>query len=102
MNEIGIQARQLANLLEPLAAMMVKKIRPVEDEISLNAAYKAFGRAWVDEQRANGNITPRSKGNRLILSRAELETLKAVSNATPKAEIRFPKPRRQAHKTDRK
>lgn len=89
MTDIGLQARQLANLLEPLAAMMVKKINPVKDDISLNAAYKAFGRAWVEKQRFNGNLTIRSKGKYLILSRAELETLRAVDNATP--QVKFTK-----------
>lgn len=87
MTDIGLQARQLANLLEPLAAMMVKKINPVKDDISLNAAYKAFGRAWVEKQRFNGNLTIRSKGKYLILSRAELETLRAVDNATPQVKL---------------
>lgn len=89
MTDIGIQAKQLANLLEPLAAMMVKKISPVKDDITLNAAYKAFGRAWVEEQRFAGNITPRAKGKYLILSRAELETLRAVDNATPKVRVKL-------------
>lgn len=88
MNDIGLQAKQLANLLEPLAAMMVKRIHPIQDEITLNAAYKSFGRAWVEEQRFHGNITPRAKGKYLILSRAELETLRAVDNATPKVVVR--------------
>ena len=88
MTDIGLQARQLSNLLEPLAAMMVKKIRPVEDELTLNAAYKTFGRAWVERQRLEGNLTLRPKGKYLILSRAELETLRAVDNATVKAVIK--------------
>lgn len=87
MNEIGLQAKQLANLLEPLAAMMVKKINPVKDDMTLNAAYKAFGRAWVEKQRFQGNITLRAKGKYLILSRAELETLRAVDNATPQVKL---------------
>lgn len=91
MNDIGLQARQLYNLLEPLAAMMVKKIHPIQDEISVNAANKEYGRAWVEEQRFNGNITPRAKGKRLVFSRAELETLRAVDNTTPKVKIRHAK-----------
>lgn len=95
MNEIGLQAQQLANLLEPLAAMMVKKIHPIQDEVSMNAAYRDYGRAWVERHRLNGNITPRQKGQRLVLSRAELETLRAVDDATPKVVIRHPKRRRK-------
>lgn len=95
MDSIGIQAKQLYNLLEPIAAMMVKRIHPVEDEVSMNAAYREYGRTWVEEQRLIGNITPRRKGKRLVLSRAELDTLRVVSDQTPKVIIRS-NPRRRA------
>ena len=85
---MGKQARQLALLLDPLAAMMVKKIHPVKDELSMNAAYKEYGRAWIEEQRFKGNLTARAKGNRLVLSRAEIETLRAVYEQTPKVIIK--------------
>ena len=84
MDNLGLQAKQLEILLEPLAALMVKKIRPVDDELSTNAAYKTFGRGWVEEQRARGNISPSVRGNRLVWSRAELEALRAVSLQHPK------------------
>lgn len=84
MDNIGMEAQRLTLLLEPLAAMMVKKIRPVEDELSTNAAYKAFGRAWVEDQRRRGNLSPIVKGQRLVWSRSELETLRAVDMQHPK------------------
>ena len=88
MTELGIQARELANLLEPLAAMMVKKIHPIQDEISMNAAYREYGRTWIEEQRLNGNLTPVTKGNRRVLSRADIEALRAVYSRTPKVTIK--------------
>lgn len=83
MDEIGLQAQRLSEVLDPLAAMIVKKIRPVDDDLSTNAAYKAFGRAWVEDQRRRGNIFPTSRGQRLIWSRAELETLRSVDLRRP-------------------
>lgn len=88
MDDIGLQAQRLALLLEPLVAMMVKKIRPLDDELSTNAAYKAYGRAWVEEQRRRGNISPAVKGQKLIWSRAELEALRAVDLQHPKVIVR--------------
>ena len=84
MDSIGQQARQLANLLEPLAAMMLKRIHPLDDELSMSAAYKAYGRVWIEDHRRRGNLTPHRRGNRLLLSRADCETLLAVDNQTPK------------------
>ena len=83
-------------MLEPLAAMMVKKIRPLDDEISMNEAYRSYGRAWVEDQRRRGNITPRSRGNRLILSRSELETVRAVCDQTPEVIFKRSVGRRRA------
>lgn len=88
MDELGIKAKQLTLLLEPLAAMMVKRIRPIEDDLSTNAAYKAFGRAWVEDQRRRGNIDPIVKGQRLVWSRSQLETLRSADMMVPKVVLK--------------
>jgi len=88
MDDIGRQAQRLSLLLEPLAAMMVKKIRPIDDELSTNAAYKAYGRAWIEDQRRRGNLSPVAKGQRLVWSRSEIEALRAVEMQHPKVVTR--------------
>lgn len=88
MDDLGRQAQQLQLLLEPLAAMMVKKIHPVQDELTKNAAYREYGRGWIEEQILAGNLTPRAKGQKRVLSRADIETLRAVSMQAPKVIIR--------------
>lgn len=95
MTDIGIQAQQLSLLLEPLAAMMVKKIHPVRDELTKNAAYREYGRTWIDEQIRLGNLVPRAKGQQRILSRADIETLRAVYAQTTKVSARLNTGRRK-------
>ena len=75
-------------LLEPLAAMMVKKIHPVQDELTKNAACREYGRGWIEMHILNGNLTPKVKGQKRILARAEIETLRAVESQTPKVSIK--------------
>ena len=95
MTDIGIQAQQLTLLLEPLAAMMVKKIHPVKDELTKNAAYREYGRGWIDEQIRLGNLIPHTKGQQRILSRADIETLRAVDARTTRVEARLNTGRRK-------
>lgn len=83
MNEIGAQAQKLMLLLKPMVAMIVKEIRPMEDEISANAAYKSYGRKWVEKHRREGNLHEWHKGNRTIFSRAEIESLICAERETP-------------------
>lgn len=98
MDVIGQKAAQLALLLEPLAAMMVKRIHPVDDEISMNAAYREYGRAWIEAHRERGNLLPRGKGNKLVLSRADIETLRAVESERPKVSLKTGTKSRQTRK----
>lgn len=88
MTDIGRQAQQLSLLLEPLAAMMVKKIHPIKDEMTKNAACREYGRGWIEKQILDGNLTPRIKGQQRIFSRAEIEMLRAVDIQTPEVRIK--------------
>lgn len=88
MDNLGLQAQQLSLLLEPLAAMMVKKIHPIKDELTKNAACREYGRGWIEKQILEGNLTPRVKGQQRIFSRAEIETLRAVDIMTPKIKVK--------------
>lgn len=83
MDTIGQAAEQLRGLLDPMVALLVRQVRPVDDEISLRAAHEEFGRRWVDSHVKRGNITFRDKGKRRVLSRADLESLRAAEYFTP-------------------
>lgn len=88
MTDLGRQAQQLTLLLEPLAAMMVKKIHPVRDDLTKNAACREYGRGWIEEHIRNGDLTPRIKGQQHIFSRAEIEALRAVSMQAPQVFVK--------------
>ena len=88
MDNVGIAAQKLTLLLKPMAAMIVKEIRPVDDDISVNLAYKTYGRNWVERHRVAGNLQERKHGNRTILSRAQIECLRAAELDTPQLVFR--------------
>lgn len=81
MDELGISAARLGQLLDAQAAYIVKRTSPLKDELSQRAAFRDYGRGWIKANIANGNLVARPRGNRLVLSRAEIETLRAVENS---------------------
>lgn len=83
MDSVGLAANKLMLLLKPMVAMVVKEIRPVDDEITVNLAYKTYGRVWVERHRLAGNLQERKRGNRTILSRAQIEALRTAELDTP-------------------
>ncbi len=83
MDNIGREAEKIFFLLKPMVSMIVKEIRPTEDDISMNAAYKTYGRIWIEEHRRNGNLQERKHGRRIMLSRAQIECLRAAELETP-------------------
>lgn len=46
-----------------LAAAIVKRMSPADDEINKSTAYELYGRGWVDEATAKGLLHPRRKGH---------------------------------------
>lgn len=78
MNSIGLLAEQIGVLLKPLAAMVVREVRPTDDDISLHAARKEYGWSWVDSHISEGNLEFRVKGKRRVLSRTSLELLRSA------------------------
>ena len=78
MNQQGFDAQVLRDILKPMVALFVEQVTPTKNEISQNQAYHDYGRAWVEKQISDGNLTPRIKGNRKLLSRSEIECLIAV------------------------
>ena len=88
MDKIGLEAQKLTLLLRPMVSMIVKEIRPADDDISMNAAYKAYGRVWIEGHRRNGNLQERKHGRRTILSRAQIECLRTAELNTPQLVLR--------------
>lgn len=84
MDNLGKAAKQLNTLLRPLVAMMIQELRPKDDELSMNAAYERYGRAWIEDQRNKGNLLCRYKGNRKVLSIADIECLRTAEQEMPK------------------
>lgn len=70
-------AEQMGLIMQPLAAMIVSKIRPVEDDMTLYAARRDYGYAWVDDHVRRGNIVFHLKGKRKVTSRTKIELLRA-------------------------
>lgn len=82
MNSIGLLAEQMGLIIKPLAAMVVREVRPTDDDISLHAARKEYGWSWVDSHISEGNLDFRIKGKRRVLSRASLELLRAAESCS--------------------
>lgn len=55
--------------------------RPQRDRISTSAAYREYGQAWVKRMVERGILKVVCHGNRKMLSRAEMERVKAKENA---------------------
>lgn len=91
MNHLGLEAQKLATVLKPMVALIVKEIRPLDDDLSMNAAYKEYGRLWVEGQRRAGNLQERHRGRRIYVSRAEIELLRTAELSTPQLVFRADK-----------
>ena len=91
MNQVGLEAQKLANVLKPMVALIVKEIRPLDDDISMNAAYKTYGRLWIEGHRREGNLQERRRGRRIYLSRAQIELLRTAELNTPQLVFRADK-----------
>ena len=93
-------AEQIGLIMQPLAAMIVSKIKPADDDVTLYAARKDYGYAWVDDHIRRGNIVFHLKGKRKVTSRTKIELIRAseaqdakvvstlVSDGNPKMVIR--------------
>lgn len=86
MDSIGRSAEELRRVLKPMVAMFVAEITPKKDSISISKAYSEYGRRWVNAQRERGNLNVReTPTGRLMVSRVELECLRAAEAEAPRA-----------------
>ena len=56
-------------------------MKPQEDELSTNEAYRIYGRAWIERWTERGQLHTQFHGNRKNYSRAECERVRAKENA---------------------
>lgn len=84
MTDIGKRAEEIRKMLNPMVALFVEQMEPRKDLVSLNQAYKVYGRPWVDRNIANGNLAVKPVSNRKFVSRAAMECLITAEMDTPK------------------
>ena len=82
MDNLGITAQAIGEMLAPMVAMFVKEVAPAKDEMSKTKAYKAYGRTWIEKQIARGNLATRNKGGIILVSRAAIELLKKAETSS--------------------
>jgi hypothetical protein len=63
MRSISDVMTEMLSASDLLAAAIVKRINPADDEINKTTAYELYGRGWVDEATAKGLLHPRRKGH---------------------------------------
>lgn len=86
MDSIGRSAEELRKVLKPMVAMFVAEIAPKKDSITISRAYSEYGRRWVNMQRERGNLSVReTPTGRIMVSRVDLECLKAAESEAPRA-----------------
>lgn len=66
---------------ELVADAIIRRTQPMRDDISTNEAHKIYGRQWLETMVRNGQVHPHPQGNRMIYSRYELDTARAVDRA---------------------
>ena len=80
MDFLGHSAFELQSMLRPIVDLIVKEIHPTKDEISLNEARSKYPRRWVDSQLERGNLKRVHRGNRWVVSSADLACLWAAEH----------------------
>ena len=77
MDSIGNIFHDLMTASDLIADAIIKRPRPLEDELSTSEAYGLYGRRWVEDRLRTGLLHRSAIGNRLVYSRHELECLRA-------------------------
>lgn len=87
LNAIDIidQVPELARLM---VLEMQKIQKPQSDLMSTSQAFKEYGQAWVKKHLEGGNLAVVRHGNRKMVSRSEMERVKAKENAAARIIVR--------------
>jgi hypothetical protein len=83
MNSLRLTAFELQNMLSPVADIIIKKTMPCKDELTMHQAQRKYTRRWVDHHVKEGNIVPVRRGNRMVVSNADLSCLWAAEHQLP-------------------
>lgn len=78
MSSIEVLSRDYAQVSELIAGAIIKKMKPVDDELSENEAQKAYGTRWLNRMRDAGLAQFARIGNKKVYSRHQLDCLKAA------------------------
>lgn len=76
MDSIGNIFHDLMTASDLIADAIIKRTRPLEDELSTSEAYALYGRRWVEERLRQGFLHRSRISNRLVFSRHELKCLR--------------------------
>lgn len=79
------EMEQLLADAEVIADAIIRRWHPIEDELSTREAYKAYGRAWVEDAVARRDIHPYKIGQKVCYSRTELDALRALQRREARA-----------------
>lgn len=87
-----INALDIIDQVPELARLMVLEMqkiqKPQSDLMSTAAAYREYGQAWVKRQIEAGRLKALWHGNKKMLSRAEMERIKAKENAAARIYVK--------------
>ena len=66
----------LETIADLIAGAIVKKVMPVQDDITENQAKKAYGDRWLRKMKRYGLAKSCRVGSRIIYSRSQLDALR--------------------------
>lgn len=70
--------RDMMAMTELIADAVIKRISPVDDDLSQREAISKYGNQWLRDMERRQLAHPHRIGNRKVYSRHELDTLRAI------------------------
>lgn len=80
MNNLFYIIDQVPEVAKLIALELRKHLEPYNDNISTTAAYKRYGRSWIEKHAKRKNLNPTYRGNKKLYSIAEIERIIAKEN----------------------
>lgn len=78
---------QVPEFARLVALEIRRELKPQDDEITQNEAWRDYGRSWIKKYSDMGMLTSTFHGNKRMYSRAEIERVKAKENAVIRLKI---------------
>lgn len=89
---VAVSILQIIDEVPEIARLLVLEMdrinKPQSDMMSSSQAFREYGQAWVKKHLASGELRTLRHGNRKMVSRAEMERIKAKENAAARLLIR--------------